>query len=333
MSYHISFQRAVGLVKWPNLEYPDVYEYLIETPGPYTRESMKCRKGLEAYNQFQSGWVQKVLSLNTTADTRVLIAKVLYSQRLSEDALRPWVAIKKDGTVMCAHCNCMAGRVHISESDINVLKNECEQYYNCQALFLANVKPTTWTIGKAIPYYTDEIYNDLGFGLGLNSMQGREAKHIKLSSYAKNTTKGKHLRWWQVFKHEFMELIWLKETDSKQVAKKLHCTNHSENDAQDKPSKDKYIPPYSISNNEFCACGQPKSVPVASCSICSSDEFKLVVKSCKEAILSYLEIIYNHSSNAHYQKSGTIWRLFLRRMSEMPFKNGRLFSKIVCNEI
>ncbi|XP_001624269.3 LOW QUALITY PROTEIN: uncharacterized protein LOC5503168 [Nematostella vectensis] len=98
------------LVKWPNLEYLDVYEYLIETPGPYTRKSMKCRKGLEAYNQFQSGWVQKVLSLNTTADTCVLIAKVLHSQRLSEDALRPWVAIKKDGTVsMCAHCNCMAG--------------------------------------------------------------------------------------------------------------------------------------------------------------------------------------------------------------------------------
>ena len=70
---------------------------------------MKCRKGLEAYNQFQSGWVQKVLVLNTTEETCVLIAKVLHSQRLSESPLRPWVASKKDGTVICAHCNCMAG--------------------------------------------------------------------------------------------------------------------------------------------------------------------------------------------------------------------------------
>ena len=62
--------------------------------GPYTRESMKCGKGLEAYNQFQSGWVPKVLSLNTTDNTCVLMAKVLHSQRLSEP-MRPWVAIKK----------------------------------------------------------------------------------------------------------------------------------------------------------------------------------------------------------------------------------------------
>ena len=144
------------LATWPNLEYPDIYEYLVETPGktlllysftniiltlklkfnlsayfllaltnfqkrnrpnfqiffppgPYTRESIKSRKGLEPYNQFQSGWVQKVLSLNTTEDTCVLIAKVLHSQRLAENPLRPWVALKKDGTVICAHCNCMAG--------------------------------------------------------------------------------------------------------------------------------------------------------------------------------------------------------------------------------
>ena len=94
-------------------------------------------------------------------------------------------------------------RVHISESDVNCLKRECEQYYNCQRLVLNTVKPTTWTVGKAIPYYTSEIYQDLGFGLGLNSMQGREAKHAKLASCAKNTTKGKRLRWWQLFKNEF----------------------------------------------------------------------------------------------------------------------------------
>lgn len=103
------------------------------------------------------------------------------------------------------------------------------------------------------------MYNDLGFGLGLNSMQGREAKHTKLACYAKNTTKGKRLRWWQIFKHEFMELIWIKEKDCKQVAKKLLNTHSSENDSiQGGYTKDKYIPPYCLSNDKFCVCGEPK---------------------------------------------------------------------------
>ena len=75
---------------------------------------MKSRKSLEAYNQFQSGWVQKVLFHSTSQDTCVLIAKVLHSQRLSEEPLRPWVALKMDGTVICAHCNCMAGDVNFN---------------------------------------------------------------------------------------------------------------------------------------------------------------------------------------------------------------------------
>lgn len=54
--------------------------------------------------------------------------------------------------------------------------------------------------------------------LGLHSMQGREAKYAKLACYAKNTTKGRRLRWWQIFKHEFMELIWLKEKHHLQAA-------------------------------------------------------------------------------------------------------------------
>lgn len=80
-------------------------------------------------------------------------------------------------------------RVHIDEKDVECIRSECEQYFRCQAIFLNKVKPTTWTIGKAIPFHTAEMYKQVGFGLGLNSMQGREAKHSKLACYAKNTTK------------------------------------------------------------------------------------------------------------------------------------------------
>ena len=41
--------------KWPSLEWPEVYDYLINTPGVFTREAMKNRKSLEAHNQQVAG--------------------------------------------------------------------------------------------------------------------------------------------------------------------------------------------------------------------------------------------------------------------------------------
>ena len=40
--------------QWPNLEWPEIYDCLVNTPGIYTREAMKNRKSLEAHNQFIS---------------------------------------------------------------------------------------------------------------------------------------------------------------------------------------------------------------------------------------------------------------------------------------
>ncbi|XP_049912491.1 uncharacterized protein LOC126397620 [Epinephelus moara] len=37
------------------------------------------------------------------------MAKVHHSQALSATQLKPWVSMKKDGTVLCGHCTCKAG--------------------------------------------------------------------------------------------------------------------------------------------------------------------------------------------------------------------------------
>ena len=41
----------------PSVNYANIYTYLVNTPSPYTKDELECYKGLDAYNQFVSGWV------------------------------------------------------------------------------------------------------------------------------------------------------------------------------------------------------------------------------------------------------------------------------------
>lgn len=62
--YELSLDRFTSFasfVEKPNLHYPDIYNYLINTTSTYTGEALKAYKSLEAYNFFIAGWVQEVL--------------------------------------------------------------------------------------------------------------------------------------------------------------------------------------------------------------------------------------------------------------------------------
>ena len=109
-------------------------------------------------------------------------------------------------------------RVEISREQFVELESKCQLYFNTHALLLDGINPTTWTIGYAIPYSTQQLFKGSGFGLGLNSMQGREAKHIILAGYVQNTCNvNKNQRWWMVFRHEYISMVWLRELDPHSV--------------------------------------------------------------------------------------------------------------------
>ncbi|XP_038066943.1 uncharacterized protein LOC119736969 [Patiria miniata] len=98
---------------WPeSFEYGDMYNYLINSPGPYTKDSMKSFKSLDSYSYFVNGFVQAILYSSVSADSPVCIlrSRVTHSQSLTKPPVSTWIMINKStGSVVAAHCMCMAG--------------------------------------------------------------------------------------------------------------------------------------------------------------------------------------------------------------------------------
>ena len=72
---------------------------------------------------------------------------------------------------------------NVSSSDIPKLEQDCRQFFNVTSLFnSANL--SVWAMGYSVPFHTKQLFEDLGVGLGINSVQGRESKHQQLASFA-----------------------------------------------------------------------------------------------------------------------------------------------------
>ncbi|KAH9366634.1 hypothetical protein HPB48_018162 [Haemaphysalis longicornis] len=93
----------------PATTYPDIYNYLVLSTNYATQDEMRMVKSLEAHNFFTSGWVRGLAAKQLPSKRVVVLSQVNHSQRLRDPQLKVWVLAEANGTIVAAHCTCMAG--------------------------------------------------------------------------------------------------------------------------------------------------------------------------------------------------------------------------------
>ena len=119
------------------------------------------------------------------------------------------------------------------------------------------ITPSMWTSSQVAPVHTKMLIDDLGLGLGINTMQGREQKHQKIKRFTENATP--QTKWKTAFTHEYIQQIYLRENGC-DASKYIQ-------------PKRSYLPE---SKAGYCPCGL-KLLPDGLCKLCSSSHFKTVI--------------------------------------------------------
>ena len=148
-------------------------------------------------------------------------------------------------------CVSLFSRIELSDQQLQELGTHCKTYFTLNYIFFDH-HATVWTLGQIVPTHAKEMKAKYNMGLGLNSMEGREAKHISISRYCKNTNYQN--RWQQVFMHEYVSLIWLREKGYKS-AKPTTSSLQS------------YVPKR-VKDPGFCKCGMKKESECCECRFC-----------------------------------------------------------------
>lgn len=98
-----------GWSEWPDIDFSDLYEFLVTRTSFLTRQQIKNKKSLESYNFVISGWVKEPYIKPVSTDEMIFVGEINHSKSLLLGPLTAWLLMKADGRVVFGHCLCMAG--------------------------------------------------------------------------------------------------------------------------------------------------------------------------------------------------------------------------------
>ena len=101
-----------GLIHWPTVLYPDIYNYLMFNPAELASTDLNDYKSCKANSYYKCGWLQQLYYNEIGEDSQYCILKseCRKSEKINDPFHKLWVIFnKKSAKVMCAHCTCMAG--------------------------------------------------------------------------------------------------------------------------------------------------------------------------------------------------------------------------------
>ena len=133
--------------------YPDITFYLLHTTSFVTLEEVK--KSLLSFKYFTSGWVLEVEWKKYAVEGVVLIiGKVRHSYAANKTPLRPWILVRSNGSIIVAHCTCMAGLAETC-SHVGAILHWVETAVRVHSTTTCTPKENTWLMPKpkqSIPY-------------------------------------------------------------------------------------------------------------------------------------------------------------------------------------
>ena len=118
-------------------------------------------------------------------------------------------------------CQCLRdigalmNRVNVGTHYARDLNQLCQKYFNLFSLFFPeSCQSTVWTLGYAMPFCAEKLYNSYGVGYGILSMQGKESKHSALKQELKcNTNRSiaqdENGKWNQIMQSNFIRSFYL----------------------------------------------------------------------------------------------------------------------------
>ena len=164
-------------------------------------------------------------------------------------------------------CAAIFSMYHLTEQDLAKLSQLCHDYFTAVVMFGSSVSGTVWSIGHLVYAHAQLMFDKYGTGLGINTMQGREAKHVQIASFARNSQYKQ--RWYQVFRHDHISKLWL---PVKQPSLLAYHQSH-----------DTLIPTRIRTDPQhYCYCGLAKEADSEHCLFCGHKLMQEIKKSVRD---------------------------------------------------